>query len=930
MSNPSGFVIENGVLKKYTGPGGDAVIPMGVTEIGPEAFRGCTNLKSMTIHKGLKSIGDRAFCECRNLTGVTIPKGVISIGERAFENCRSLTSVAISEGVTGIGFRAFSGCSSLADVMIPDSVTGIGRFAFDATAFFTDINHWENGVLFIGNHLIKAKGSLSGEYKIREGTRCIADGAFYDCSSLTSVIIPEGVTRIGESTFWRCSGLTSVMIPESVTYIADGAFSGCGSLTRLSVPAKLKSLGKDPFGDSFPKCLIPELPSFLAPLLSGLTDMSLKNYLLTPDVWNNITTQTQIEIFILRHGKTLANAYWECTDARSAERIASEWLKRLTGNAAAKDCNMAAAFMGILYEKVPAAQLVELYDRLKSEKKGDKALKTVEDVSGLMDKINRMNGAGDSLSPVMQMVEETLRAKKRYIKDAELELRQFFGLTTEELPILETSDGAEADPHVLAWLLTAHESVKDTEWHKNIVYSAYCKPGLCPEAVEIAEMLDPGSLQKAIRSLAEEHLVAYQNTKKKFLAYPICRYADEATMAELTYRAPKWRTSVSGDDAPPLLQFRDAVKYSNTRAAMLFEERYGELDKYAALRGMTVDELRDKYLSDVGLDEHGGKSYDVGNQSVTARLQKDLSFLFELPGGKTSKSLPKKNADPEKYKAAKADFDEMRKTVKKVVRSRSDVLFAEFLSGRERPAAEWREAYLKNPLLRTVAELLVWEQGGKTFTLSGPSAIDATEQPYDLSDEPVRTAHPMEMDREEVKIWQKYFNRHCLKQPFFQIWEPVIDPVMIKADRYTGSVQPVRRFSGKDRHGIHSGNLNAYSEDIGFDLDGCNLDYDASTWRINPWTDQEATYTLGRFSYKTYTRQVNHIVSLLDRWTVEDRVKKDDVSVMDLMSTFTFAQVMEYIGIAQEAQAVNVLALLLEYKNTHFADFDPMDEFTLK
>ena len=57
---------------------------------------------------------------------------------------------------------------------------------------------------------------------------------------------------------------------------------------------------------------------------------------------------------------------------------------------------------------------------------------------------------------------------------------------------------------------------------------------------------------------------------------------------------------------------------------------------------------------------------------------------------------------------------------------------------------------------------------------------------------------------------------------------------------------------------------------------------------------------------------------------------KDDVFVMDQIGRFTLAQVTEMIRIAQEAQAVNVLALLLEYKNAHFADFDPMEEFTLE
>ena len=51
---------------------------------------------------------------------------------------------------------------------------------------------------------------------------------------------------------------------------------------------------------------------------------------------------------------------------------------------------------------------------------------------------------------------------------------------------------------------------------------------------------------------------------------------------------------------------------------------------------------------------------------------------------------------------------------------------------------------------------------------------------------------------------------------------------------------------------------------------------------------------------------------------------------MDLMGGFTLAQITEFIAAAQEANAVNVLAALLEYKNVNFADFDPMDEFTLE
>ena len=58
-------------------------------------------------------------------------------------------------------------------------------------------------------------------------------------------------------------------------------------------------------------------------------------------------------------------------------------------------------------------------------------------------------------------------------------------------------------------------------------------------------------------------------------------------------------------------------------------------------------------------------------------------------------------------------------------------------------------------------------------------------------------------------------------------------------------------------------------------------------------------------------------------------MQKDDLTVMDLMPNFTLAQITEFIKAAQDADAVNVTAALLEYKNNTYPDFDPMAEFTL-
>ena len=75
----------------------------------------------------------------------------------------------------------------------------------------------------------------------------IGNRAFYECSGLTSVTIPNSVTSIGVGAFQECSGLTSVTIPNSVTSIEVGAFSGCSGLTSLTIPNSVTSIGIDAF-----------------------------------------------------------------------------------------------------------------------------------------------------------------------------------------------------------------------------------------------------------------------------------------------------------------------------------------------------------------------------------------------------------------------------------------------------------------------------------------------------------------------------------------------------------------------------------------------------------------------------------------------------------------------------------------------------------
>ena len=216
-----------------------SVIPSdgSVTSIGGYAFYECSGLTSITIPDSVTSIGSYAFYGCGGLTSIAIPSSVTSIREGAFSGCSGLTSITIPDSVTYIYSSAFSDCSGLTSITIPDSVTSIGSSAFYGTAFYNEESNWKNEVLYIGNHLIDAKTTISGAYTVKSGTKTIADYAFYDCGYLTEITIPDSVTSIGSYAFRDCSGLTSITIPDSVTHIYSSAFDGCTNIVSATMPA---------------------------------------------------------------------------------------------------------------------------------------------------------------------------------------------------------------------------------------------------------------------------------------------------------------------------------------------------------------------------------------------------------------------------------------------------------------------------------------------------------------------------------------------------------------------------------------------------------------------------------------------------------------------------------------------------------------------
>ncbi|HEY6126245.1 MAG TPA: DUF4132 domain-containing protein, partial [Steroidobacteraceae bacterium] len=212
------------------------------------------------------------------------------------------------------------------------------------------------------------------------------------------------------------------------------------------------------------------------------------------------------------------------------------------------------------------------------------------------------------------------------------------------------------------------------------------------------------------------------------------------------------------------------------RTKSIQEEATRQAEALADRKGWTLAELADRTIPSAGFDENGELELSYGNRAFVAKLLPDFKIELFNPEGKKVASLsePRQDDDADRAQESKKALSAAKKEIKNIVALQTDRLYEALCTGREWPYADWHDYLNLHPVVRHLAQRLIWLQYADSGVVNVFRPLDdgtltnADDEAVTLPpDARVRLAHDSLLPREAVERWQQHLVDYEIK-PLFQ------------------------------------------------------------------------------------------------------------------------------------------------------------------
>lgn len=878
MSDNKDFVIENGVLKKYVGSGGDVVIPEGVTAIGELAFRDCKDVVTVHMPNSVTTINRSAFIMCSNLKSVTLSNNLVTIGNSAFSYCKNLSDISIPKSVTSINTSAFDSCENLKNIAIPCGVTTINPDTFKR------------------------------------------------CTSLSEIELTDNITVIESGAFQSCKALNSFCVPSEVTRIGDMAFAGCTNLKSLKLSEKLNNFGSD----AFEMCnnLEIELPESLAINLETLSPMCRDYYICKYKI--KTSDRGYAALTINQRG-----AIWQkWRAARSSENPSGEFDHMLDMLSKQKPFNTKAG-------KAVAEFILKYYKELSVEDinkmlalfKGKKC----KEISELSDFRNLMEYLGEATSEADPMEFESMKLVEKFTLREDIAASVKKGIHWKNS---NTFCPREVLICIISYYADEWNRCKSVEYggFSSVEVLRYGSDVKINSDIDtLAEMLDKEELSSVLTAMIKG--VKYRLFILAWARFANDKDVEEMTsqFKKLSRGKAKERYLASNLEQALLInKTRSAMLfYDSIEKLDMYAAYYG----ITAMEIRDIHMLLDFGFDSKGIKSYdiGGNTieisltYDLKFKIFDTEKQKEIRSIPKKSDDPAKAELAAKSFVELKKEVGK--FIKLRSEQLCKMHLSGDCVSEELWRKvyLENPIIK----HLSEHIIWT-------DESGVTFTVIDGKTVNYENEEctpngkiyiahvLDMKPEEINRWQQFLLAENQTQLFEQIW------EPVCQWNESEINT------RYKGITISVKERnilkSNLKKRGInvHSGEM-----DREFDANQWKYEFiDKNTMYIGKsmeidytvLSDDNISFDSAKLIAHANKKEINAIIFELDKIAVTSYIKNNQSEYLTelLLSNFSVSQIVDFIDVANASDATNCISYLMNYKNEHYPEFEAMENFVLE